>query len=265
MSRIFAPLVALALAVSAQAHEFWISPTAYQISVGDIVSADLRVGQNFSGSAYPFVTRSITTFDIASPEGRAPVAGRLGDRPAAQVPSTVEGLHVLIHETTDNTVSYADMSKFESFVTHKDQRWTLAEHAARGFPTERFSETYRRYAKALVAVGSGAGQDSRTGLKWELVALTNPYTDDLSDGFRAQLWRDADPVPDTQIELFAKAADGTVTVTQFRTDEAGIVTLPMQPGTEYLVDAVELVLRDPKAPGPAIWHSNWAALTFKTP
>ncbi len=262
---IIAPFLAIACALSAQAHEFWISPTNYQVEPGETILADLRVGENFTGSAYPYVTRSIERFDIATPDGRFPVTGRVGDRPAAQVPSIREGLHVLIHETTDNTLTYNGMEKFVNFARHKDQLTAVDVHMARGFSTERFMETYRRFAKALVAVGDGAGTDTRHGLKWELVALTNPYTDDLSAGFKAQLWREDTPVKDAQIELFAKDSDGNVTITLHRTNAEGLVTLPMTAETEYMVDSVELVLRSEDSPGTALWHSNWAALTFKTP
>lgn len=269
ITRIFAPLIASitvsTLVFPATAHEFWISPQSYQVDVGDTILADTRVGQNFSGSAYPFVQRSIEVFDTITPSDRLPVPGRMGDRPAAQVPTTENGLHVLVHETTDSIVHYTGMEKFTAFLDHKDQMWVLDQHAANGFSTEKFTESYRRFGKSLIAVGDGAGADTRVGLKWELVALTNPYTDDLTGGFTAQLWRDDAPVADTQIELFARDSAGEVTVTQFRTNSDGLVTLPVKPATEYLVDAVELLLAGPDAPGEAIWHSNWASLTFKTP
>ncbi len=269
IARIVAPLIASisasALVFPAMAHEFWISPQSYQVETGDTILADLRVGQNFSGSAFPFVQRSIEVFDIVTPSDRLPVPGRMGDRPAAQVPATEDGLHVLVHETTNSIVHYTGMEKFEAFLTHKDQLWVLNQHAANGFSAEKFSESYRRYGKSLIAVGDGAGADTRVGLNWELVALTNPYTDDLSGGFSAQLWRDDAPVADTQIELFARDSADEVTVTQYRTNQEGVVTLPMNPATEYLVDAVELVLAGPDSPGEAVWHSNWASLTFKTP
>jgi uncharacterized GH25 family protein len=51
----------LALFVGADksnAHEFWISPEAYRAAVGDAVLADLRVGEDFRGSAQSYVPRN---------------------------------------------------------------------------------------------------------------------------------------------------------------------------------------------------------------
>ena len=115
-------------------------------------------------------------------------------------------------------------------------------------------------------MGSGAGADRAVGLAIEIVALANPYTDDLSAGLPVQVLLDGAPRAEAQVELFQTAPDGTVTITKHRTDGAGQVTLPMQPGMEYLVDSVVLraLPNDDPAAGP-VWHSDWASLTFRTP
>lgn len=265
LSRILAPLFALAIALPVKAHEFWISPQAYIIAAGETILADLRVGQELSGTTYSYIPQNITRFDVLGPEGLSPVTGRVGDRPAANFASGPEGLLTLIHETTDSILTYRDFQKFVAFTEHKDFTWAIAEHAARGIPEFGFKETYRRYAKALIAVGDGAGQDTRVGLNFELVALSNPYTDPIIEGLQVQLWLGDAPLPDTQIEVFAKDMTGQVTVTKYLTDEAGMVTLPMAPNTEYLVDSVILSAREPSPETQeAVWHSDWAALTFKT-
>ena len=64
----------------------------------------------------------------------------------------------------------------------------LARHAARGLPELAFREAYTRYAKSLVAVGAGKGSDARVGLKIEVVAGANPYTDDLSGAMPVQVF-----------------------------------------------------------------------------
>lgn len=256
----------LCSALPVAAHEFWISPQAYRIAAGETISADIRVGQGFEGPASIYLPRGFARFDTLSATGVAPVEGRMGDRPAARIDAAPEGLVVVIHETTDSVLTYKEFEQFAEFTRHKDFAWAIEEHAARGLPETGFRETYRRYAKALVAVGDGAGGDRRVGLTFELVAQANPYTDDLSGGLAVQLWQGDAPLPDTQIELFARAPDTSVQITRHRTDADGLVQLPMQPGTEYLVDAVVLSPRDPATETQgAAWHSDWAALTFKTP
>ena len=264
--RIVAPIFACAIASTAAAHEFWISPTTYQIASGGTISANIRVGQNFEGSAYSFIPQNFARFEYVSASGSLPVEGRLGDRPAAAIQTQGAGLHVLIHESTDTQLTYTEFATFETFIRHKDELWVLDDHLERGLPSDGFSESFRRFAKSLVSVGNGAGEDARVGLDWELVAMTNPYTDDLSSGFTVQLWKGDAPVADAQIELFEKAPDGTVNISLYKTDPNGVSTFPVTAGHEYLVDSVELVALDPDDPATQpVWHSNWASLTFMTP
>lgn len=252
---------------AAKAHEFWIDPAEFQVEPGGVIVSAIRVGEEYKGSSYSFLPPNFRRFDYAVGDEVRPVPGRIGDRPAVTMVAPDEALVVLIHETTDLTVNYTDYAKFESFVTHKDARWVLDQHAAEGFPTDRFREVYSRYAKALIAVGEGAGEDREFGLATEIVALENPYTDDMSDGIDVRLLYQGEPRADAQVEVFEKAADESVTISTVRTDAEGRATVPVRPGFRYMLDAVVL-----RAPAPdlaeaknAVWESLWANLTFGVP
>ncbi len=151
------------------------------------------------------------------------------------------------------------------YLTHKDFKFALAEHADRGLPQTGFAESYTRHVKALVAVGSGEGQDRVIGLETELIALSNPYTDDLSGGLPVQLLYLGTPRADAQIEVFEKDVD-SVKVFTIRTDDTGVGVIPVKPGKRYLLDAV--VLRGTGVDSPsegAVWETLWAGLSFATP
>lgn len=252
-------------AAPALSHEFWISPERYEIAPGEALEAHLRVGQDFKGSVYAYIPDNFRRFDLALPSGTAPVEGRIGDRPALNRVVDEEGLAVVVHVTKDFRLTYSEREKFVDFVTHKDFAEVLEQHAARGLPETGFREAYSRHGKSLIAVGSGAGADEVFGLDIEVVALANPYTDDLSKGFPVQILYQGVPRADEQVELFDKAPDDTVTVTQFRTDADGKVTLPVLPGHEYLVDSVVMRPMDPPGEHGEVWESLWGSLTFKVP
>lgn len=261
--RILLPLLALFAASTAQAHEFWLSPLSYHVPADAPIRADLRVGENFSGAAYSYLPNAFTRFDIVSGGQAKAVNGRMGDAPAL-TQAAPAGLAVLVHETTARRVIYDDWGKFQRFATHKGYPQVLQLHRARGLPDTGFSESYRRYAKALVAVGIGRGQDAVQGLEIEIIAGANPYTDALSAMPIQVLYQGA---PHSgQLEVFEKDSAGTVTVFTLPLGPDGRARVPVKPGHEYLLDSV--VLRatdndDPKA-GP-VWHSLWASLTFRVP
>lgn len=266
MRLVIALLLAASSFTSVQAHEFWISPQSYQIAENDTLFADFRVGQKFKAPSYVYIPQQSVRFEVVLGDNVIPANSRIGDRPALSQRLVGQGLAVVVHETTDAKLTYTEWEKFTGFVEHKDFPGVLAAHAARGLPQTGFKETYRRYVKSLVAIGDGKGADRDMGLRTEIIALANPYTDDLSGGFPVRVMLDGKPRVDAQVEVFARAADDTVTSEFYRTDDQGLATFPVRAGTEYLVDAVVLEPRQPKDPAKdPVWHSDWASLTFETP
>ncbi|MBF9050955.1 DUF4198 domain-containing protein [Roseobacter sp. HKCCD9010] len=258
--------LALTLGVSkTQAHEFWIEPEGFQIAPDDNITAYLRVGQEFSGVTISYLPRNFTRFDVMQGDILTNVEGRLGDNPALDMGGFNDGLAIIVHETTANRLTYDEWDSFLRFAAHKDFGDVEARHDARGLPREGFRESYIRYAKSLVAIGDGAGQDRQVGLATEIVALANPYTDDVSAGLPVQVLLDGAPRVNAQVELFDRAPDGTVEITLHHTDEAGIAVLPVTAGHEYLADAVVLEPLDAPTPSDPVWLSRWASLTFSVP
>ncbi|WP_298295312.1 DUF4198 domain-containing protein [uncultured Litoreibacter sp.] len=265
LSSTFAALGLAVFAGSSSAHEFWIEPLAYQLQPGGEIKAELKVGQEFSGSSYPYRPSQFERFDMVQGDTVTQVVARIGDTPALNTTTDANGLLVVVHETADNRLTYTEFAKFEKFVAHKAFPDAIAQHDARGLSREKFVESYRRYAKALIGVGDGAGSDTAVGLKTEIVALANPYTDGISE-MPVRVLLDGAPRVGTQVELFDKAPNGDVTVTLYQTDENGEATFPVTQGHAYLVDAVwaEALPNNDTEKG-AVWKTHWAALTFMVP
>lgn len=243
----------------AGAHEFWIDSDNWQVPPGAPLIASLRNGEEFKGVELAYIPRRTTRFEVVQSGTATPLSPRMGDRPAVNTPAA-PGLAVIVHETTPSTLTYKDWDKWLRFTAHKDFPNPAAAHDARGLPRTGFTERYTRHAKALMAVGDGAGADAATGMETEFIALTNPYTG--ADRIEVQLLYQGTPRPDAQVEVFARAPDGTVTVTtDTRTDAAGRAVIAVTPGFDYLLDAV--VFR-PGAEGAA-WRTLWAALSFHVP
>ena len=272
MFRVLLPFAALCnIATWAQAHEFWIEAEAWQAPAGGSVTATFRNGEEMAGSSLSYIPDRSARFDMVVGGTAAPVPARLGDNPAADVGGLPEGLVILVHETAPQRLTYrpkdgrSGWERFQGFVDHKAMDGTIEAHRARGLPEEGVVERYTRFAKALVAVGAGEGADAPTGLRTEIVAEANPYTDDLSGGLPVRVLLEGAPRAGAQIELFDRAPDGAVTITTQRTDSEGRAVLAVTPGHTYLADAVAILPLDPEAEGGAMWHTLWAALTFAVP
>ncbi|MEP5154078.1 DUF4198 domain-containing protein [Planktotalea sp.] len=265
-SRRFAIAVLMSLAAAPLfAHEFWIDSKNYQVETGENIAAFTKNGQNFKGIDLAYFTKRAARFDRVDADGTRPVVARLGDSPVFDKPVDKDGLFTLIYQTTPDRVRYGTWEKFQKFADHKAFNTARAQHTARNLPESDFTETYIRYAKGLFAVGSGAGSDAQRGLEIEIVALKNPYTDDLSDGLPVQVFYREKPRINAQVEIFERPPEGDVVITTVRTNEQGIAIIPVKSGHAYLLDNV--ALREPVTELAqeigAVWETLWASLTFE--
>ncbi len=260
-------LVLSVIAAPVAAHEFWIEPLAYQVAPEGRLEANIVNGQEFAGAKLAYLPQRFVNFVLFSGTETDQVEGRPGDLPALQQDPVAEGLNIAAYQANNATVDYANWEKFQKFVDHKDFGDVLSQHEARGISVDGFKEVYSRHSKTLFGVGNSEGSDRRVGLETEIVALTNPYTDDLSAGFQVQVYYRNDLRPNTQVEVFEKAANSTVTISLYRTNDEGIAVFPVRPGYRYMVDAV--VLRAPSTAlmetSGAVWETLWANLTFAVP
>ncbi|MEP1767430.1 MAG: DUF4198 domain-containing protein [Sulfitobacter sp.] len=260
--------VLLASAPMAFGHEFWIEPLEFQVQKDAPIEANLKNGELFAGSRQSFFEDRNTFFQAIMGPRTTQITGRMGDRPAIQLPAPQEeGLMVLAHEAAPSTITYREWAKFVKFVDHKDFKHALSIHQARGWPQQKFTETYTRHSKSLVAVGHGEGADRALGLETEFIALDNPYGAAFDGVMDLSLLYQGAPRVDAQVEIYARGPDDLVSVSIQRTDAYGKMSLSVQGGYDYMFDAV--VLRPaPDADiveGAPIWETLWATLTFSVP
>ena len=261
-----AAMVAICISLGpAQAHEFWIEATDYAVPSGAAVEAGFRNGEEMSGSSLSFIPARSERFDMIMGGETRSVPARLGDNPAFTAADLPDGLLTILHETAEQRLTYTEWAKWVRFTDHKDFAFAQEAHRERGLSEERFVEAYRRFAKALVAVGDGVGSDTARGMRTEIVAGLNPYIDDLSAGLPVQVLLDGAPKPEAQVEMFARAPDGTVQVTLHRADADGRALLPVEAGHDYLLDSVSIEAVEPATEGDPVWLTLWAALTFAVP
>lgn len=255
-------IFSLALAAGpVAAHEFWIAPADFTLAPDAALVAELRVGERFAGDTFPYLPPRFVRFDLVAGDEVLPLPGRIGDDPALNVSGLPEGLIVLAYVSTPSTVTYADAATYESYITQEGLEFAADRNAARGIDPVGMSERFTRHAKSLVAVGDGAGQDRRLGLKLEIVAGANPYLDDVAAGLPVQVFRDGDAFAGALLRVLTRLPDGTLREARATTDGEGRAIVPTVPGATVLANVVALDEEEGEVP----WHSHWASLTFAVP
>lgn len=247
----------------AAAHEFWLEPAATQVPPGGQLQADIRIGQDMTGTVYSFIPKWFKAFDIIEGDVRRPVDSFIGDQPAVNEAAQHTGLAQITYWSEPDYLTYKSLEKFENFATTEGLDGAIAAHRTRGLPESGFEESYIRHAKALIAVGDGRGADSLTGLPHELVAEANPYVAPIGADIPIRLYLNGTPRVNALVSVFRRAPDGVVSVDRVRTDAEGRIKAAADPGF-YLIGAV--ILQEPPddlaTTYGVVWHSIWASLTF---
>ena len=253
--------------INLNAHEFWIEPSQYQ-SKDSLITAHLRVGQEFKGMALMYNPKDFKSFKILSgtKNKKEKVKGILGDVPAIETKTNLENLLIIFHETTDKLVNYKKFEKFEDFVKEKGYQNLIKIHKDKEFPESNFVESYRRYAKSLITIKGNNGNDKKTGLLFEFVLDQNPYKALDSNQITATLYYKKRPLKNNLVTIFSKYKNSKLAISSIRTDDKGKFNFKIEPGKEYLLDSVVIhpVKGNPEKKEP-IWHSVWASTTFLVP
>jgi hypothetical protein len=264
-----AKLALIALATTQgplDAHEFWIDAGAGRPMIGESVSADLRVGQDLSGAALPYLDTTIRSMTHFSPADAEPLESRLGDRPAINnVTFGGSGLHVLTVETHPAYIVFDTMPEFEDYLAYEGLPEIADLHRERGLPDTEIAEEYLRNARALVQVGPvrASDVDRPTGLPFEIVADGTPFVAGKRILTVRLTWEGA-AAPHIKIALFHLPSGGTApsdtTRTLVETDGEGYAEFRMPGPGQYLLNAVRIEPAD--GPGSVVWLSQWASLAF---
>ena len=266
MPKIFAVLIFVVVGFThikpISAHEFWIEPLKFSLDQGDEIAAHNRIGQMLKGDVDPYYKSSFVRFSITDAEETRAVEGRLGDRPALKMTPKRNGLHIVAYQSTVLGLTYRKAEKFARFVNTEGFPDVLKAHAARGLPEKDFREAYTRFGKSLVAVGDGAGEDRPLGLRVEVIALTNPYTE--SGPVTVQVLYENAPLHDVQMSIFRRDAAGEITRETLRTDREGRATIPRKNAEMTLLSAVHMIEPDADLTERkgVVWHSLWGSLTY---
>lgn len=260
---IFIPLMLLINTIHIFAHELWIDPIDTSANMQTRIAAHVRVGQNYKGQKQYYIPEDINETYIVDAVSRTDLKGIVGDELVFDQLAAHPGLQILIYHSNPLKLTYDKFAKFENFVRGKGLDWVLDEHKKRGLPELGFYESYVRYAKALITRGGTVGNDTQTGLMFELIALKNPYELNVSNSKNLLpiklIWK-GKPFANSKISVF-EISDAGVKSSHIKTNETGIAKLPVTSNSSYMLNSVQMTAELPST-GVA-WKSHWASLTFK--
>ncbi|HJQ97219.1 MAG TPA: DUF4198 domain-containing protein [Candidatus Polarisedimenticolaceae bacterium] len=257
--RVLRRLLVLLLAASgpARAHEFWIEPSRYEPSPGELVKLRLLVGQDLVGEGVPRNDVWIERFDMVSGGTTSHVVGLDGSDPAGLLRPEHGGPVVVAYASLPSYIEI-DPEKFEAYLASEGLDAARKAREKEGARGKRGRERFSRCAKTLLWVG-GRGDLAGTapvGLALEIVPE--------SASGSTMTFRVLDHGKPLR-GVLVKARDGGSArdPLQGRTDGNGRIALTLPRPGSWMINAVHMVpvRDDPRAD----WESFWASLTFDLP
>jgi uncharacterized GH25 family protein len=246
-------------------HELWVDTTDFRVEKDTEINLNLRNGENFDGFSLGYFDRSVEKLYWRQNGNQFNNTSRQGDIPALKIVPNENGLVTAVYVSKPSIIKYKEFKKFKNFAIAKHSQSSIDFHLKSNFPTENFSEIYTRYSKALLGVGGAKGSDKANDLELELIALQNPYTDDISSGIEILALYKGRPQAFAVLNVFERSnTDLRVNSFVVKTDAKGIATVKVENDNAYFIDNViirpanDKLLKDKGV----IWESLWAALTF---
>jgi uncharacterized GH25 family protein len=264
-NKLFLKVIFLVFPCTLFGHELWIDTTDFKVEKDTMINLNLRNGENFDGFSLGYFDRSVKELYWRQNGKKLNNNSRQGDNPALQISPTDNGLVSSIYVSKPSIIKYKDFSKFQNFVMEKHSPSAVEIHKNLDFPLKNFSEIYTRYSKALVGVGTSKGFDTENNLELELVALENPYTDNMADGIEILALYNGNPRAFSNLNVFERSnTDSSVNTFVVKTNDKGVAVVEVKNDCTYLIDNVIIRPANKKLfkDRGVIWESLWAALTF---
>lgn len=246
----------------AQAHEFWMQPSAYRIRKGETVGISFRVGEEFSGEPWKFTRAKIDKlahYQASLPAKDLKGSVIEGGQENLGVRLDREGTHLFILESQP---SYIKMNgaDFNEYLAGDGLDEALSFRRKNNLLNDSASELYSRHSKLLVQAGNITDETYRReiGLPVEIVPVENPYTRRVGDRLHFRILYRGKPLFGALVKIFNRH-DNRTTIQKIYSQQDGTIEMTVSAGGNWLVSFVKMV---PSEDDRAGWRSYWASLTF---
>ena len=247
------------LKFNSHAHELWLEPVKFKFNNKEVSKIHINIGQNFIGSPFGYYDPSKKNLYLENKNQLINLPQRDGNFPAIQTLILDKGFHILNYETNYEFLKYESIKKFEDFLKEQNFESTLDKFDKNKLPTE----SYRRFAKALMTDGNKSFFIQKPKLDFEIIPLTSPYS--LKDGlFKFQLFEKGNPLENWQITIFSRDEENSYKEI-VKTNPNGVGKIRIFENRTYLLSAVKLDKANyiEKLKHKSDWLSLWASLVFK--
>jgi uncharacterized GH25 family protein len=261
------PTLLFFFSLAASAQEYYLIPERFTLPRAGDVKVGVTVGFFPESEFIP----AVELFDRAilnSANGATSIANfeKAGNKAVASVYVTAPGDYS-IAMATQPAVLEMTANEFEKYLREEGLSGAIALRMLRGEGLFQTREVFTWCLKTMVRVGKSNGEFSNpAGLMLEFVPQSDPFAMRPGSKLPVQVMFGDDP--GRGLQVIATSAKSSEPHNLGRTDDNGMITVPIDAAGPWLLHTVALDrLPDGIKMGnkPVEWQSFWATLTFEVP
>lgn len=246
------------------AHEFWLEPQKFLLTIGEKINFRIFVGENFTGEKVDFTKFSLQKFTHYTSKGEENTKGNLTEQNINDfLKFEIEGNHLIAFNNTNKHIEL-EAEKFNEYLKEDGLTNALAFRKKQGQLNKKGREEYQRCAKTLLQVGNIHDETYQinTGMKLEIIPEQNPYASANSLTFKVLY--DNRPLKNALVVVWQKPltpeGDFKTNKREFRSDAKGKIKFSFEPKGVWMVSSVNMVPHTNLT--EADWQSYWGSYTF---
>jgi uncharacterized GH25 family protein len=259
--RVFVVSFLLTVFFLVQAHEFWLQPKKYRYTVGEEVTVDLMVGEDFLGEYWDLTKHKVEKAEMHYPGGVTDLTNTVQIRKGKNLlyKLTKEGTHLLALRSNAAFIEL-EAEKFNEYLKDDGLDNILDERTNTATLDKAAKEHYQRFAKLLIQSGSktDATFSKRANFPIEIVPLANPYTLKTGDYLECRVLYEGKPAPHQLVKVWSYVGNSTF-LQNIYTENDGTLKFPLSSRGPWMVSTVKMKKSEKEG---ADYQSMWASLVF---
>jgi uncharacterized GH25 family protein len=244
-----------------QAHVFWLQPDKFKYNVGETVTVDFKIGDDFRGEPWMQKKQRIESLTLYHNGKAQELKAKVheGEKDNLKVQLAEEGTHLIVMQSNnafikleaDQFAEYLEDDGLDDALYLREKNKTTADSA---------TEFYSRHAKLLVQCGKTTDDTYKKviGLPIEIIPEQNPYKLKKGDPVKFKILYNGKPFFGAKVKVWNRYNNRTSIQNIFAQQDGMIETHISNPGT-WMVSVVKMIpSKNPKAE----WQSYWGSLVF---
>jgi uncharacterized GH25 family protein len=244
-----------------QAHEFWLQSARYRYAVGDTMSVDFKVGENFTGEFWDLAVHKVEKAEMHYPGGATvltqdvkPTKGKNLSYKFAKA-----GTHILALQSNAAFIEL-EGEKFNEYLKEDGLDNILDLRTKSNTLDKPVKEFYQRFAKLMVQAGNATDETyrKRAGFRLEIMPLTNPYTLKNGDYLECRVLYETKPSAHQLVKVWSHIGN-RIFLQNIYTENDGTIKFPISSSGAWMISTVKMI---PSEKEGADYQSMWASLVF---